>query len=458
MTRKLWILAIALCLAAIPHVSGNIGGSNQEAYYGMNDTTTTDKFIDASGNNRDADIISGNYTTTNCIEGSAAFDVSNSHTEGAEAPPLFKGSSSDWSISFWYNMTKPTGGDNFSGALERLWDARGSGGTAEVNLQVRNSDDSDQTNDNLKFFVKDDGGDAIDVTLDRPANDEWVHVYTEFDGSENRITMRLNDTTEADVADSKVGASNLDVEGQLHVGFSDGEQNGLPAVIDEFYFYNRTLTSQEITDHFNSFNDDGSCGSDGGNDGDPASGSTLNATKSAWLADPPLYEGGSEEICLADHVNVTTSPTYNVSFEDSHPRIGNRSFTNQESFPDSRCVSPDLTGHGNGWVWVSVKNETGSRLHGFWYVQDGTHISNFGGPHLLELGIWGSIMAASFWAGYLAVPAITLLPAIGVPFRAVGVDWAVGFEAGVFLVLLVAFLEFIAKKFSLGTDNNVPGK
>ncbi len=90
--------------------------------------------------------------------------------------------------------------------------------------------------------------DSIDTYFDTPTNEWHMYAFT-YDGNKLRIITYYDGEIKAN--DTATTTYMADVGGdEYNVGQQTGGGDGLQAVVDEIYLYNRTLTQEEIKQHY----------------------------------------------------------------------------------------------------------------------------------------------------------------------------------------------------------------
>lgn len=201
------------------------------------------KLDEASGAR--ADSHGSNNLTDNNTVGSAAGIINNcadfistnseflSHASNAS---LEMSGNTDFSISGWVKITTIqsqsliTKDDDAANSRDYTFDYLGAGG--------------------LRFYIK--GGstyicDSVSITIDT-----WHFIVAWYDSSNGQLHLRIDDTT---TYNSVTGATGTDASAaQFRIGAREylGFEDYSDALIDEVGIWKRVLSSQEITDLYNS--------------------------------------------------------------------------------------------------------------------------------------------------------------------------------------------------------------
>lgn len=457
--KKTKLFIAILLLSSIP-ANAEVGSPNQEVYYALNDSNTPDTAIDSSGNNKDGTITGGNYSTTTCADGTHSLDVSNDDTEGIGTDPLLGGTSSQWSALMWLNYTGTTGQGPFSNT-ELLMESFESGTNDKLfKVQIETQGNTDNSDDLIGLNLDDSQGDSVDITFGMnpgAVHDGWNQIAVVFDGNDQQIRTFLNGTagnTASVEGNNEPDSPNLDFNTNFHIAQNRDGQGGPQGIIDEFEFFNRSLSQTEISDNFDQVSSSTECTTSNDGDGGDSGGSTdkSNTTTPLWETDTPVIEESSHEFCLTVSFNETVN-AWNATFEESYPSLDiNMTVDQSGDMPDSRCVSPDLRGHGGEWLWINTTNATGTSIDGVWYVQEPQNnlfpaISPYTSTEVgfLLLGVLGLLVSAYFG---LVFPAVVSVVGIGQPiFQQAGVEYPWSFTAFILLFVVGVVLHFAARKF-----------
>jgi len=208
------------------------------AYWNLDETSGTIA-ADAFGvNNGTLKNMAGNEWTTGKVNNSLKFDGSSDYVQIGDL-----GSINNWTVEFWMNSTSVSSN---RGPLHT------------------NFEDSVSVNVGVRFEHYDTGAFWIHLSGDADwygheiisnlAGDTWYHVVAVGNADGDNLKVYLNNVKEVDTAHSSwpTDFGNL-VIGKQYSNESNRHFNG---VVDELAIYNRTLSSDEISGHY----DDGLAG------------------------------------------------------------------------------------------------------------------------------------------------------------------------------------------------------
>lgn len=214
------------------------------SWWELNETTGTR--VDSHGTNDMTPGAAASYTTGKKGNAGLCTDSTSSFFYCTNPTGLNTGDN-DWAVTLWVNMTNLTTAllDAIFSISDTSWSSNSDGG-----MHIGQRNDTDMFD--LSIRVGSTRNNVNASTFGVPSTGTWYFIYAYHDASEKTIGISVNggtiDTnTYTGTANTKTG--NVSIGRMSSAG---SVTYALDGAVDEVAFFNRTLTSEEVTWLYNS--------------------------------------------------------------------------------------------------------------------------------------------------------------------------------------------------------------
>ncbi|TXH04685.1 MAG: LamG domain-containing protein [Candidatus Moraniibacteriota bacterium] len=190
---------------------------------------------DSSTNGNTGTLTNGPTWTTGQIGGAVSFDGTDDYLYISSAAPLAIGVGSKVSTSFWYTA-------NVSNGTTQTIYQRAGGACSQYVANITGG----ASTDTLIFYYRDNGCGGIDgYSVSSITKNTWHHVVSTYDTITGVLSVYVDGVRVATT--TSVPSSSISDGVTLTIGAGQGGTNFFGGTLDEFRFYNRILSADEVS-------------------------------------------------------------------------------------------------------------------------------------------------------------------------------------------------------------------
>ena len=212
------------------------------SYYKLDETSGTTA-IDSHGSNDGVIFGNGDWTTSGLING--GYTQSGTTSDRIDLDTQLASGKNEFTFSVWIYPTSKT--ETFHTIASEM----GSTSSNRVfDLYMRSANDYDIQLD----FYETGTGRHLRATGVTAPNNEWTNIIAVYDGVNNIIQLWVNGIKEDELTGVSLGSLNVGAYDFVlnNIGSSIGNNRAFYGITDEVAIYNRALSSDEITELYNS--------------------------------------------------------------------------------------------------------------------------------------------------------------------------------------------------------------